>query len=159
MIGHRKTTRSHPQTHVTHAVVLWDLWSSRSHLWDWQHKSKITEPAGMSRTCQALVWLWGELDRSRCKYCWIRCFSCDNRFISGNKAFCLLFRRSKLKGNCWSTALPGFMSYRCRSALGVLSGTGAFEARGLYRETVISHTGRARLSTVSSENWISIPWD
>lgn len=99
------------------------------------------------------------IDRSWYKYCGIRCFSCDDQFILGNKAFCLFFSREKLKGNCRGTVLAGFMSYRCRSALGVQSGTGAFEARGLYRETVISHTGRARLSTVSSENWISIPWD
>lgn len=118
---------------------------------DWQQTSQRGEAA--------LVWLRSELDRSWCKYSCIRCFSFDDRFICGNKAFGLLFSCEKLKGNCRGTVPAGFMSYRCESAPGVQSGSGAFEAKGLYRETVISHTGRARLSTVSSENWISIPWD
>lgn len=44
------------------------------------------------------MWLWGELDRSWYKYCGIRCFSCDDRFIFGNKALCLCFSRREAKG-------------------------------------------------------------
>lgn len=108
----------------TFSHVLRDLWSFRSHFGDWQHISEIAEPAGMLCKGQALVWLWTELDRSWYKYCGIRCFSCDDRFILGNKAFCLFFSCEKLKGNRRGTVLGGVMSYRCRSALGVLSGTG-----------------------------------
>lgn len=45
-------------------------------------------------------------------------------------------KRETVGALCWR----GSCHYRCRSALAVRSGTRAFEARGLYRETVISLT-------------------
>ncbi len=67
-------------------------------------------------------------------------FSFDDQFILGNKAFCLASARRSWGETVGALCWWGSCHYRCRSVLAAQSGTGPFEARGLYRETVISLT-------------------
>lgn len=58
----------------------------------------------------------------------------------GKQSLLSCFSQEKLGGKHQPLCWRGSCHYRCRSVLAVQSGTEAFEAKGLYRETVISLT-------------------